>query len=180
MKFSAISALLALSLLLVGCFSDTDKLTSPKPADTPTPVVLNQPTPTQDSFGFVRHDIENLKLEFFSPPDWLVAYDSLANSNFVQLSYNQNLVQIFYNQNLTYNLTDEQKARASQTRNSIVSIDNRQISANEIELDGGGLILTVNLPALGRKPPLTVWFTTNDRAQYRQNFIHLLETIKLH
>ncbi len=144
----------------------------------PTPVVISkQVTPTVDEQGFILNNIDNLKLTFFAPADWQVYYDSFANKNYVEISFNQTTTQIFYNQNLPYALTDEQKSKARPTQNKIIKVDNRQVSANLTELDGGGVVLTMNLPAQGKKPPITIWFTTNDQAQTLAQVIHLLETL---
>jgi len=158
----------------------TDNTKTSVPTAHPTQVVLNKPlTLTTDNQGFNIYSIEKLKLSFFYPPEWIINYDSFANPNYLEISKESSIVQIFYNKNINYSLTDQQKSRSTQTLNEIITIDGRQISANETNLDGGGMILTVNLPSLGKKPSLTIWFVTNDRAQHRELVIHMLETLKL-
>lgn len=183
MKTATVSTLcLLLALSLSACTKSTNTISNntTTPTPLPTQVVLNKPvTPTVDSLGFNLYSIEKLKLSFFYPPEWSINYDSFANPNYLEVAKDSSIVQIFYNKNLNYSLTEQQKSRATQTLNKIITIDGRQISANETNLDGGGMILTVNLPSLGKKPALTVWFVTNDRAQHRQSVIHLLETLKL-
>ena len=174
--------LLFLSISLSSCAKSPEsaKKNSNLPTPLPTQVVINRPiTPTTDSLGYTSYVNEKLKLNLFYPPDWLVSYDSFANPNYLEVSKQSSVLQIFYNQNLTYTFTNDQKARSPRTENKVIKIDNRQISANETSLDGGGMILTVNLPSLGKKPALTVWFTTDDRSQYRENVIHMLETLRL-
>lgn len=148
--------------------------------NTPTPVVINkQSTPTVDPQGFILQKIEQINISFYSPSDWVVTYDPFANKNYIEVGSKSATMQIFYNQNLTYRLTEDQKSKASQTQNKILQIDNRQISANETELQGGGMILTINLPGQGKKPPVTIWFTTQDRAQDLNSITHLLETLTI-
>lgn len=155
--------------------SSSDSVPTPS---SPTPVVINkQVTPSVDEQGFILNNIDKLNLTFFAPADWQVYYDSFANKNYVEINFNQTTTQIFYNQNLPYVLTNEQKAKARPTQNKIIKVDGRQISANLTELDGGGMLLTINLPAQGKKPQITIWFTTNDRAQTLTQITHLLETL---
>ena len=174
-----LTAVILISGILSGCNkSQPVKNTSPTPV--PTQVIINPKiTPTTDSLGFNFYSVQKLKLSFFSPPEWLISYDSVSNPNYIEVSKQSSIVQIFYNQNLAHSLTDEQKAKAFQTTNKVIKIDGRQISADETELQGGGMVMTVNLPAQGKKPALTIWFTTDNRAQYRDSILHMLETLSL-
>ncbi len=168
--------------MFLGCnkSTPTDSIVDTSVKNTPTPVVINkQTTPTIDSQGFTLQNIEQLNLSFYRPDDWIVTYDAFANKNYIEINADSVTMQVFYNQNLTYRLTEEQKSKAFQTQNKILRIDNRQISANETELQGGGMILTLNLPGLGKKPPVTIWFLTQDRAQDLIKVMHLLETFSL-
>ncbi len=179
-KIVSLLTLTITSLMILSSCNKTQTSSSnltPTP-NIPTPVVINkQVTPTVDEQGFILNNIENLKLTFFAPADWQIYYDSFANKNYVEISFNQTTTQIFYNQNLPYSLTDEQKSKARPTQNKIIKVDGRQISSNLTELDGGGVLLTINLPAQGKKPPITIWFVTNDRAQTLPQITHLLETL---
>lgn len=158
------------------------QITSGSVSPTPVPVPTTgskSVSPSIDEQGFNLYSVEKLGLSFYFPPDWTVSYDSFASPNYLELSDPSSRLQVYYNQVLEYQLTADQKSRAAQTLNTVINVDQRQISANEVVLNDGGMILTFTLPSKGKKPPLSVWFTTKDRSQSRQNILHLLETLRI-